>query len=110
MRSGRREGRTAACRAVLYAAAALACAEPRPAPVAVTLPAAPSSADAGSAELVRPAAAAQLETALNRSWLERLGVPAAWQQATGKNIVVAVVDNGFYADDPLLAGSRRDAG
>lgn len=97
------------------AAAVFACAERRPAPAAATPPASspsPPASGAGGAgsreEVTPPSAAAHLDTALNRSLLERLDVPAAWQYASGRDVIVAVIDNGFYAGDPVMAGAYLD--
>ncbi|HVZ35117.1 MAG TPA: S8 family serine peptidase [Polyangiaceae bacterium] len=46
-----------------------------------------------------------LEGAVNRSLLTRLGVPQAWQHSRGAGVIVGVLDNGFYADDPIMAGA-----
>jgi len=55
-----------------------------------------------------PAGAAELEGVLDRDLLMRLGVPGAWPTSRGEGIIVAVIDNGFYPDDPAMAGAYLD--
>ncbi|HVZ33298.1 MAG TPA: S8 family serine peptidase, partial [Polyangiaceae bacterium] len=51
------------------------------------------------------AAEAALDGVVDRSLLMRLGVPAAWRWSHGEGVIVAVLDNGFYPDDPAMAGA-----
>jgi subtilisin family serine protease len=52
-----------------------------------------------------PDGVAALEGVVNRSLLMCLGVPRAWQHSRGEGVIVGVLDNGFYADDPIMAGA-----
>lgn len=82
---------------------------PVPPPSGPAAPEALHGPDAGApASTASVAAAPELEGVLNRPWLERLGVPEAWKASRGEGVTVAVIDNGFYPDDPLMAGAYLD--
>jgi subtilisin family serine protease len=73
---------------------------PSPSALSAAAPARASGAAAGPEQ-----SGAALEGVVNRSLLMRLGVPEAWQHSRGEGVIVGVLDNGFYADDPIMAGA-----
>jgi len=83
---------------------ALACSMP-PAPAAGRASAPSPPPPTGAPPEPAPSAQApaiDLEGVLNRALVERLGAPDAWLRSRGEGVVIAVMDNGFYRDDPLM--------
>jgi subtilisin family serine protease len=68
----------------------------------------PPAGGSGAQSNAGPASGTELDGVLDRSLLMRLGVPGAWPTSRGEGIIVAVLDNGFYADDPAMTGAYLD--
>lgn len=99
----------AAAAAPWVIAAALACATPPPSEASPPEASPPATASVQPQPPAAPAAPAiELEGVLNRALVERLDAPAAWRQSRGEGVLVAVMDNGFYQDDPLMAEAYVD--